>query len=468
MKYILDKIYISPDETPSGLRKVVADKLGVRASSLRVNVIRRRWWRGKEGGMLEVRVEAETAEFIHNTAALSYEDQSVSLPESHSKLRPVVVGFGVRGAIAAFLLAKQGFKPIVLEQGLPGPSSDKAKPVAGDGGLFALTGMLFTPDNLDAPLRKALAEEGITFDLLDAFQAFPPAFVKSLVTKLRTYVTNNGGDFIYGAKYLGPKYRFGRFRGVIYEESHRRVFLRTSAVILAEHSCDDAFFVGSVIETPLRAYNQFIYDRPTVDRKLPTYVAHVSCVLPSGEKARLVVGMNKSSVLPYQAGPDCVLHAPRFDGKGDNAFHLLMVPVPESVYRQTQKTVYCASRPYSIPYDLVSDFLDHRNPLRLGIVKPYGTSAVRLAAPDKYFNPAIAGNLEKALYQFGKAFPFLLQDSGIIGGTVFLSGNKAPEEMVHPYSGVFVSAIAPEQSMDFASVASASYKAFVAFCKTTK
>ena len=84
MKYLVPKIYVNPDDTSTTIRKKVAQKLGVSVSSLRVTVVSKQWWRGNNGGMIELCVEAETNEFIHNTAFF----QPVANPNHSRKRNP--------------------------------------------------------------------------------------------------------------------------------------------------------------------------------------------------------------------------------------------------------------------------------------------------------------------------------------------------------------------------------------------
>ena len=469
MKYIADKILIAPDETPSAIRKKVAQKLGVSPSSVRYTIIRRNWWRGKNGGAIEICVEAETNEFIHNTSYFPPEPQEAPAFDFRLKRSPVVVGFGLRGVIAAYILARNGLCPIVLEDGpsLNEPGSTKEVD-SGEGGIGAKAGMLFSPALLNPQLKAILREEGITFDNADAHQVVSPAFIKSFVKKLRDIILSKGGQIIYHAKYLGTKKRFGRVHGVIFEEKGTQNFVRTDHVLICNGEYDDQFYLGFCIESSTRFFNQFVYGKAVVDPKLPTYYAESSYQSKGGSPCILMTGLGKASLKDIGSKQQRMMQVFDFSCKGNNAVSYLGVRVSKGELDKLTREGYIASKPSCVPYCTVADFLYHKTPLRLGSVKPSDTCQAQLTSLNKLYGSNISPILENALRQFGKAFPYLLQDDALVGGMIVFRGNSDPENADFLAKGLYFASNSPTKSFDFAATISAGFAASAALSANFK
>ena len=76
-----------------------------------------------------------------------YERASLTLPEFHSQIRPVVVGSGPAGLFAALALSESGARPILIERGERVEARDKA--IA----LFNTMGILDTETNIQFGAR---------------------------------------------------------------------------------------------------------------------------------------------------------------------------------------------------------------------------------------------------------------------------------------------------------------------------
>lgn len=472
MKYIADKVYVSPDETPVMIRKKVAQRLGVSVTGLRLTILSRQWRKDQEGGLIELTVEAETNEFIHNTTFFPPDLDFNRWMKVSLKNPPVVVGFGVRGAIAAYLLSRIGLKPIVLEAGLPLQDRENVfnkniRYFEGEGGLSAYSGLMFSLPNLNLTLRSMLKEEGISFDGLDAYQYLPPAFIKSFVAKIHGILVSKGCEVRFGCKYLETKRFLGKVRGVFYEQKGERKFIHTERILFCNGQNDDEFFVGHCLESSSKEFNQFIYGKPLIDDKYPSYFASSLLHVKEQRECLLETGLIKATLMDARLQG---LHGQIFEfgGKGKNALSYLGVSVDRAEAEHLINSNYPSGKQSPIPYCTVSDLLFHREPLKLGEVKPTNTTNIQLASMNRLLGDSLSSELEKALRQFGKSFPYLLQEDTLVGGVVCLHGKKGAEKVNISAKEEFFVAVAAAKSLDFSFVCNAAYQAVSFLMHTCK
>ena len=467
MKYIAKNIITSVDETPTSLRRKVAEKLGVSPLGLRIKVIRREWRRGKTAGYLVVHVEAETNEFIHNTAFFVSDNEGTQLPETTLKRRPVVVGFGLSGAIAAYALAKMGLKPIVLEAGEPLAQREAQAKAGepnvrkGEGGVSAYTGMLFTPDCLNPALGRLLAQEGIRFESTDAHQYLPPAFIKSMIQKLHAAIVQSGGEVLFNARFMGTRSFLGNLSAAVYEQNGARIVLKTNQIIVANGMLDNSFYLGFSLESSLRKFNEFIYGKAITPTNLPPYFAHSVYAPKASDRCVLITGLPRPCLLDIGSQKERLLHAFEFSLRNKNAVSFLGVQMNKDEATRITKEAYNVAKPHLIPCSTVGDFLTRKDPLRLGQTKPFDPTRINLTCINRLFGSNASDSLEKALSQFSRAFPYLSQRDAIIEGMVLLRGHEEGESGHSSARGIFVPTISPVDSLDFASVSSSAFAAAV-------
>ena len=105
-----------------------------------------------------------------------------------------------------------------------------------------------------------------------------------------------------------------------------------------------------------------------------------------------------------------------------------------------------------------------KEPLRLGTTKPLDLSRINLTRINSLFGSHVSEALEKALPQFGRAFPYLMQRDALIQGMILLRGveGTVPEQV--SAHGIFIPICEAINCLDFAFVASAAYRAALAVC----
>ena len=116
------------------LKKLAAKRLGIAVSEIREFSIRRKALDARKKNeicyvyTLHIGVSGKEARFIHKKGVAEAEIFTYEIKKAENTgERPVIVGFGPAGMFAALLLAKAGFKPIVLERGEK--AEDRAKKV---------------------------------------------------------------------------------------------------------------------------------------------------------------------------------------------------------------------------------------------------------------------------------------------------------------------------------------------------
>ncbi len=464
MKFLIDDIYISENDPQTTIRKKVADKLGANYRNLRVEVKAKRWVRTDKGGMIRLRVVAETNEFLRSTSVLPMVSESISKSKELSwKERPVVAGFGIPGIVAAFYLAKLGLRPIVLERGnslsvkASSPKDKETLNPDGEGGFLAYTGALFCLDNLDPELFALFEDVGLSFQGTDACRFLSPSQLRDIIAKLHSEILNRGGEIIFNATYLGVRKRFGKFKGVLYEHRGQTKLIKSTKLLLTYGANDDVFYVGTSAPASPSNYNNAIYGRKTIDLRTPPYYAEHELKLGQSGKGLFITGLQNARVTDIGSRSELCLQSYNYDGKGRHVHSFIGIEIPKEEAEKICKGAYDANKPKHIPCSGINDFLSKKTPLRLGAIKPERVSDIRLENFAKLMGAAVAKRLATALTHFAKSYPYLLAKDSIFEGLMVLPGCKDGEPKI--IDGVYVSRIPATKTMDFAAKATAGFRA---------
>ena len=469
MKFIVDNVIVSESDGVAAIRKKTAERLGAHATGLRVEVIRKRWIRSEKGGAVCLSVIAETNEFLRSTSSFSrFEEPVIDTEPLAWKCRPVVVGFGLSGIAASLYLAKRGLKPIILERGLGLEHrplvATKKNPLTrdGEGSVLAQLGSLLCLDNFDPRLRALLEEEGIVFSGPEAQRFLDPTKVRSILTTLHKKIVSYGGEILFNANYLGMKKRFGKIKGVLYENKGETKLIKTNKVLLAFGACDDVFYIGTGVPALPQAFNECIYGKKTVDERYPLYVSESSLKIHSS-RSLLITGLRGARVVDIGATTNMCVQAYNFDGKGRHVQSLLGVEITGEEGETICKNAFDASKPTRIPCSSVADFYAKRAPLRLGTIKPEKIADIRLENFSKILGPGPAKRLAAAFSQFCKNHPYLDSKDAIFEGLFLLAGCESSEP--RNLDGAWASCVPASECMDFAAKATAGFKAALRLCE---
>jgi len=222
--------------------------------------------------------------------------------------RPVIVGSGPGGLVAAYFLAHQGYRPLVLERGRAvrdrirdvhafdagGPFDPESNYLFGEGGAGTFSDGKLTCRNAGPDVRRVLelfAEcKGKPSVLYDARPHLGSNRLPAVVKAIRRRVEAMGGEVRFSCRVEDLDLRDGRIRGVMTSSG----YIAASVVLLAiGHSARDTyamlllrgvpmvqkpFQLGVRVEHPQETVNRVKYGTTRLEERLGaadyTLVAH--------------------------------------------------------------------------------------------------------------------------------------------------------------------------------------------------
>lgn len=361
------------------------------------------------------------------------QDVPYTIPVCNALERPVIVGFGPAGMFAAYVLAKAGLRPIVLERGLA--VEERIETVR----KFRQSGILDTECNIqfgeggagtfsDGKLHTGIKDPRIRF-VLETFaecgapseilwQAKPHIGTDKLtetVRNLREKILSFGGEIHFDAKLTGYSQKDGNLTALQYIQHGTEFEIPAKHAIFAlGHSARDTmerlyengipltqkpFAMGVRIEHLQSDIDRILYGASAghpalgaADYKLAVHLPngrslYTFCMCPGGE---VVAAASEEGMLAVNG-------MSHFARNGRNANSALLVGLtPEDfgsahplagmhLQRKLERAAFMAGgKTYAAPVIRVGDFLDHRVSDHFGKVTPTYTPATAFASPDSY------------------------------------------------------------------------------------
>ena len=397
--------------------------------------------------------EDKILKMAHNPKASIAKDEYYEPPkvEKLPEKRPVIVGFGPAGMFCALVLARSGFRPIVLERGQDaktrhenvanfwqtGQLDPSCNVQFGEGGAGTFSdGKLNTGVNNPRNywVLEQFADAGAGAEIL--FDAKPHVGTDVLLTvvqNLREEIIALGGEVRFGAKLTAIEKTESAVTGVRYETLDGEHTLPCDTLVLAPgHSARDtfrmldkagvpmqpkAFSMGVRIEHLQKTINESQYgpfaENPALGAadyklnvKLPDGTsAYTFCMCPGGF---VVAAASEEGGVVTNGMSNCAR-----DGENANAA-LLVTLTPEDfpdkstlggvLYQQElERAAFLAGgENYRAPAQLVGDFLAHRKSTALGAVQPTYKPGVTLCDLHEVLPERITKVLENALPELDK------------------------------------------------------------------
>ncbi|WP_064579882.1 NAD(P)/FAD-dependent oxidoreductase [Streptobacillus moniliformis] len=384
--------------------------------------------------------------------------------EKYNVKRPVVIGTGPAGMLAALILAKANLKPIILERGKEvkervedvytffetGKLDEESNVQYGEGGAGTFSDGKLTTNTHNVRIKKVVdelieagADESISY--ISKPHLGTDELVK-IVENIRKKVISLGGEYRFRNKFVNYALKNSKLYSlkVLDLDKKEEYELETDYAILAiGHSARDTFemlnenkidiskkvfSVGVRIEHKQKLINEAQYGKnadllPPAEYKLNVRAstgrgAYTFCMCPGGvvvpsssEKNRLVInGMSYSKRDLENANSAVLVNVTPDDlGEGNLAGMYFQRELEE-------KAFIMGGSDYKAPVQLVQDFIKNVKSSKIGNVKPSYSIGYKLCNLNDLFPDFISLTLREAFPKFdNKIHGFAGKDAIITG-----------------------------------------------------
>lgn len=206
----------------------------------------------------EVRIPLRRGLDMEEAPSMKYLD--VVTGETPMSARPVIVGFGPCGMFAGLILARRGYRPVIIERGSnmdkrvddverfwkTGSLNTESNVQFGEGGAGTFSDGKLTTGIKDMRIRKVLEEfvrAGAGEDILYKHKPHIGTDVlRTVVKNIRKEITRLGGEVRFDTRFAELKTDRQRVTSIIIEKGDVREELYADSVVLAiGHSARDTF-----------------------------------------------------------------------------------------------------------------------------------------------------------------------------------------------------------------------------------
>ncbi len=376
--------------------------------------------------------------------------------------RPVIIGFGPSGIFAALILARRGFKPLVLERGLEitrrtdkwneflssRTFSEHGSILFGEGGAGTFSdGKLTTlvNDFRSRYILETFVEHGADPEVLYLNKPhIGTDSLKPIITSIRQEITRLGGSVRFDSLVTGFEISESRISGVIVNDKET---IKTDVVLMGiGHSARDTFkrlyessvpisqkpfSVGVRIEHPQSVINKAQYGKfanhpalGAADYKLVHHspsgrTAYTFCMCPGGyvvgsisEEGTVVTnGMSLNARDNRLANSALLVNVQPEDFPSDHPL------AGVEMQRKYERLAFeLAGKNYHAPVQLVKDFLNKQNSKTTGDVIPSYRPGYSFVQMDDIFPSYITDTLREAIIQFDKRLKGFAMGDAILTG----------------------------------------------------
>ena len=471
----------------ASLDKKVASKLGIRVSDILDMNINRQSLDARKSDIYyvyEVDVKVDNEKRILNKSKSSdillaprEEYQYPIMGDEKLDDRIVIVGSGPAGLFCSYMLAEQGYRPLVIERGEAvdermesvskfwngGELNPNSNVQFGEGGAGTfsdgkLNTMVKDKHFLGKKVFSIFVDHGAPREIMYLQKPhIGTDLLCNIVKNIRNDIIRMGGEFRFSTCLTDIKVENGKLVGI--EVNHNEVIPCSVLVLALGHSARDTFSmlydrgvsmlgkpfaVGVRIQHPqemiqLNQYKRLDKRLPVADYKL-TYQTkngrgvYSFCMCPGGyvvnsssEKGGTVVnGMsyhdrgsdNANSALVVTVGPDDFGHHP-LDGI--------------VFQRRLEKLAYQAGHG-KMPIQLYKDFKEGKKSSSLGKVQPLMKGQIEFANLHSVLPDFVVSSLLEAMPVFGKRIHGFDRDDAILAGVE--SRTSSPVRILRDENGV--------------------------------
>ena len=374
--------------------------------------------------------------------------------------RPIIVGSGPAGLFSAYLLAEEGYKPLIIERGEPvdkrvktvehfwntGELKENSNVQFGEGGAGTFSdGKLNTlVKDKDYRMKKVFeifVECGASPDILYTHNPhIGTDILRNVVKNMRNKIISLGGTFLYNTCLTNLIIENNQIKGI---EINNKEIIDTGVIVLAiGHSARDTFqmlqdnnitlepkpfAIGLRIQHPQELINTNQYGKnynknlPQASYKL-TYKTkegrgvYSFCMCPGGyvvnsssEKGRLAInGMSYNDRNSVNANSAIVVTVTP-DDYGNNSLDGM------NYQRKLEELTYKLGNG-KIPVQLLKDFHNNVETSYLGNVSPIFKGDYKLSNLNNILPRFISNSIKEALPNFDKKIKGFNQDDALLAG----------------------------------------------------
>ncbi|MBU1143781.1 MAG: hypothetical protein KKH92_09100 [Firmicutes bacterium] len=375
---------------------------------------------------------------------------------------PLIIGFGPSGIFAALLLARRGYKPIVLERGYDvekrslnvdhfyetGEYNEGSTILFGEGGAGTFSDGKLTTLISDLRCRlvlESLVNAGAQPEILYVNKPHVGTDVlRVVIKKIREEIISLGGQVLFNSKVTHFVIKDDQLQGVIVNDKDE---IKTNVCLMGiGHSARDtfevlnkqkveiiqkAFSIGVRIEHPQKMINEAQYGKyatapnlGAADYKLSYHAsnhrtAYTFCMCPGGwvmcatsEEGGVVTnGMSESKRDYENANAALLVNVnPEDFGSSDP---LAGVEFQRAYERKAYKL---GGSNYHAPIQLVGDFLNDKLSSKLGVVTPSYRPGYQFVKMTDIFPRYITDTMKEALLNFNQKIKGFSMHDAILTG----------------------------------------------------
>ncbi|SKA79401.1 hypothetical protein SAMN05443428_10353 [Caloramator quimbayensis] len=469
----INNIRLSIDDDLSKLRKIAADLVGIKANDIENFKIKKESIDARRKGKIDFIYQVEfnfdgekkAALKISNKDIVFFEEKNSSLIFGDTKLisRPVIIGSGPAGLFAGLVMAKYGYKPILLERGgAVDERSDKIKEFwekglldtdsniqFGEGGAGTFSDGKLTTRIKDKRCDYVLEEfvkHGAPSEIMYSFKPhIGTDILKNVVKNIRNKIIDLGGEVRFNSKVTDFKIKDGKIISIKVNDDYE---IPSDVVIAAiGHSARDTFevlFDKGVLFTQKpfaigvriehlqsmideRQYGKFANHprlraadyRLTYTSKKYNRPCYSFCMCPGGyvvaassEKEMVVTnGMSEYKRDSKNANSAIVV------GVGPQDFQSNHPLAGIEFQRYYERLAFKAGGyDYMAPVQLIGDFLKDNLSTKIGVVKPSYTRGYRFGKISDVLPDYVAQVLKEGLLDFDKKIKGFADYDAILTG----------------------------------------------------